>query len=121
MLNTDKYNNRGYYPFPLSIKDPLAVLDFYTGKITIVVLVDLDVIKSKFASHNFRVDYVDKRGWSLIIVDTTNSSAINDLHISSHFFGRLAFECLSLEWFIDEILYKFRKTKTDPDAVAAIL
>ena len=109
MLNVEKYNNRGYYPFPLSIKDPIAAYDFYAGKITIVVLVDLQHIKNKLAPYNLSVEFLDRAGWSIKIIDTKNSGPINDLHIGNHFFSRLAFDFLSLDWFIDEILHKFNK------------
>lgn len=103
-VNQEKYNCQGYLPFASSIKRPEHFYDFYTGKVILIVVVDLQVIKNKIEKCGYLFEFMDG-DWPIKVLSPFISSQDFQINISSHFMGRLAFDFLSLEWFTKELIY----------------
>lgn len=104
IVNQSKYQNTGYSPFTLSIKDPSHVMDFYEGLFTIVVVLDLGLMEQKLRSDGWIMTVLDDEDWMLHLVEA-NPEDIQPMEskASRHFFLRIILEFLSLEWFLREI------------------
>jgi len=113
MLNSAKYLNGGYYPFILTIKNPNAAYAFFVGEIILMVAIDFNVLADKLASHNLIVEYLNKPDYALKITNTNVDKKFDQIYIANHFFGRLAFEFLSLDWFAEEIIYRVLSKTAD--------
>jgi hypothetical protein len=116
-INQAKYETVGYYPFTLSIEEPELLLSFYRGDMLITVCIDMDVMTNELLKHGLKLSIEeDSEGeeFPFVIADSA-SIDLKDIYmrISRHFFGRIAFEFLSLKWFIDEIVYKVSKLKEE--------
>jgi len=106
-INELKYNGMGYYPFSLSIYDPADWYDFCLGKLVLIIAVEMKTIKDKLASHGISVDITGDWGTYPI---TLTSSGVNKEPskslVGGHFFGRLFYEFLSLDWMLEEWIYR---------------
>jgi len=107
-LNRFKFENIGYYPFTLSIHNPEALFDFYCGNIVIIIIADTQIISNKFSNYGLKVKFTHgEYVMSITRRDSARRKGGLTLNVSMHFLGRLAFEFVSLEWFIDEIVARF--------------
>ena len=106
-LNQYKYENIGYYPLTLSINNPEALFDFYCGNIIIMVIADRQVISERFSNHGLEVKFTHA-GYVMSITqkNSTRYKSTLTLNVSSHFLARLAFEFVSLDWFIKELVVR---------------
>ena len=102
-LNETKYECQGYYPYILSITSPYAIYDFFRDRILITVVVDASEVEIKLSKYGFQGKFADG-GWILF-----SKSGDIITTISKYFFGRVAYEFLSLNWLISEIV---NQTKT---------
>lgn len=68
------------------------------------VIVDFEVMSAKFESHGLKMALVEDEDVALIITNTGPNRANDrwDLVLSRHFFERLGYEFLSLDWFVEE-------------------
>lgn len=95
-----KYENLGYYPFTLSIKNPLALYDFYTGRLVIVVIIDSAIIRQRFERFGFSVEIRMDEERPIVISKQVSEAPMT---IGSHLFNRVFAEFMSLEWLLDEL------------------
>ena len=95
-----KYENLGYYPFTLSIKNSLALYDFYLGRLVIVVIIDSATIKKRFEHHGFSVEIRMDEERPIIL---SKQGLETPMTIGNHLFNRLFAEFMSLEWLLDEL------------------
>jgi hypothetical protein len=105
-VNESKFGTEGRYPYTLSIRDPQALFDFYDGQLFVHVIVDIGVMSAKFASHGFKVMFADDEDVALSVTNVDPVRAkdrLDPMLVSRHFFERLAYEFLSLDWFVEEI------------------
>jgi hypothetical protein len=109
MVNTYKYDNNGYYPFTLSIQDPVALYDFYAGHMVITVIVDTSVLESDFASKGFQIDFVNNEQHAFTLTSPKLPFEDNMIGIGRHFWERVYTEFLSTRWYIEEIEQRFAK------------
>lgn len=102
-VNQSKFGTWGRYPYTLSIRDPQALFDFYSGTLHVNVIIDLGVMSAKFASHGLKMALVEDEniGLTLTNIDPSKSNRLESA-LSRHFFERVAFEFLSLDWFVEE-------------------
>jgi hypothetical protein len=102
-VNDLKFKNVGYYPFTLSIEDPIHLYDFYTGGFMLAVVVDLAVVRSRFAAAGWRMTYIvnDADPWMMKLeADEQSEEKPNEIRVSRHFWHRLAAEFVGLDWLI---------------------
>jgi hypothetical protein len=111
-INEFSFNSTGYYPFTLSIKNSEAILDFYNRNLHLLVFIDYTTLYNKFSSKDLTITSLDDSNWLFHISSASPSSDDRFLRISNHFFYRVPLEFLSLDWFIDEIVYKFNNLET---------
>jgi len=105
MVNDLKFNNVAYYPFTLSIIDPLHWFDFYVGNFVLAVIIDLNVMQKKYADAGWDMDLVDdeEQPWALHLTNRMGTDEEpSEIKISRHFWGRLTAEFVSLDWFIKQ-------------------
>ncbi|MBY2988664.1 hypothetical protein [Rhizobium leguminosarum] len=117
ILNLDKTDRNWapYLPFVNSIRDPAAVLDFLTDKLTIVVAIELAVLCDKLTMPGWSVSFLEHHDLAILFEDPQSGAR---WAVSRQFFGRLAFEFLSVEWFAEH--EKAMVTNVNSDAVAGM-
>ncbi|HCH6157136.1 TPA: hypothetical protein NK235_002813 [Vibrio parahaemolyticus] len=106
MLNTFKndllWDN--YYPFTLSIQSPESFYRFVNGDVFIIVMIDLAVMERKAKQLSLDTELVFDGAMALYF-----SKELDGLGepfgfcVSEHYFGRLGFEFLSVDWFFKEL------------------
>ena len=103
-INRNKFDTQGRYPYTLSITNPLALFDFYSGRLHVNVILDIAAISTKFEHHGMEATLMDDGDVALILVNKDPAKANDrwDMFISRHFFERVAYEFLSLDWFVEE-------------------
>lgn len=109
-LNFLKSPTGNYTPFPLIIKNPIALQEFYYGNLLITIVVDINVLKRKLNSLGYNLKSRDDEG--LRISFEFNGNDI-ELLVSSYHFFRLGRELLSLDWFISSIDDVIKDTKSN--------
>jgi len=108
--------NNAYYPIMLSISNPEALYRFYTGELTIIVIVDTGVIEEKLKPLNlsFRLT-LNNTDWMAEITNAQqHDNEFSFLKMSYMLWNRLYTEFLSLDWFLDEMI---NFVKLNPSAV----
>ena len=107
LINELKYSGLGYYPFSLSIYEPSAWYNFYSGNLMIIVAIDTKVIEEKLSREGITIKLTAE--WDRFPVELTSlsSDAGNKSLIGGHLFGRLFYEFLSLDWLLDEMIYRY--------------
>lgn len=112
-LNMNKYDNRAYTPFALSIKNPNALFKFYAGELILLVFIDPSVIINNLNSEGFSVELEKDSEYALTIRNLSESEdKPSFMKISHHMFSRIPYEFLSLRWFLREIVYRLNKPHT---------
>ena len=103
-VNRNKFNTQGRYPYTLSISDAQALFNFYSGPLHVNVIVDVEALSAKFESHGLKVTFVEDEDVALTVTNMAPDKAADrwDLMISCHFFERVPYEFLSLDWFVEE-------------------
>jgi hypothetical protein len=110
LVNELKYSGLGYYPFSLSIYDPNAWYDFCSGKLGIIVAADTRVIEEKLSCEGISLKITAE--WNKFPVELTGlgsnaGNKNNKMLVGGHFFGRLFYEFLSMDWLLDEVIYRY--------------
>ncbi len=111
-LNEEKYNTLGYYPFTLSIESRSHLIDFYNGDILLNVIIDLKVVEQKLYDKGLIVKFNLDELYTLSITYKENPNFDENkglLKVSYHYFNRISNEFISLDWFINELSYKFKE------------
>jgi len=107
-INQLKYNGIGYYPFSLSIYDPRDWYDFCSGKLMLVVAVETKAIEDKLSGHGISVKITgDWATYPVTLISSKGSGEkTSESLVGGHLFGRLFYEFLSLDWMLEEIIYR---------------
>jgi hypothetical protein len=116
-INQLKYNGIGYYPFSLSIYDPRDWYDFCSGKLMLVVAVETKAIEDKLSSHGILVKITGE--WNMFPIELSgkvSGAESNNSLVGGHFFGRLFYEFLSLDWLLEELIYRYNQDRTEEDS-----
>ncbi len=110
-LDSNQMPYIGYYPLSLILKNPNAYFSFCREELHIVVFFEPAVIKQKFESLGFRIEFHNSGDYefSLFAKDGMNKE-FGPLNISKFFFGRMIIEFLSLDWFLNELVNVYRGT-----------
>jgi hypothetical protein len=109
-INQLKYSGLGYYPFSLSIYEPDNWYDFYLGKLMIIIAADTKVIEEKVSRQGISIKITGE--WNKFPIEITDLGSdgrnkSNKSLVGGHFFGRLFYEFLSMDWLMDEIIYRY--------------
>lgn len=90
----------GYYPLTLTIRNPIALFDFFNGALGIYVFVDCAAISKKLESLGWTVILQPNEEFALKMTRESPlyPASPDSLQISSHLFGRIGLELLSLDW-----------------------
>lgn len=93
----------GYRPLSIALSDSSATVDWLVGELVIIVLVDIAVLLKGFQELNIEpaFDGAESRPIKLLhpSVDAVAGPIVT---IGDHALGRVFFEALSLQWFINE-------------------
>lgn len=109
-INELEYSGQGYYPFSLSIYDPKDWYDFYSGRLMLIVAIETSIIEDKLSTHGISVKITGE--WNRFPIELTGKGADtqpNKSLVGGHFFGRLFYEFLSLDWLLEELLYHYHQ------------
>jgi len=121
-LNRHKHNENwsSYIPYTLTIQNPTHCLAFAEGQLLITVIFDFHravAIAERFgftvartAPEDVRKQIAEHPEWAplesqfafWIVPRPTTPTRVQSLGIGHHFFGRLFFEFMSLEWMIED-------------------
>jgi hypothetical protein len=95
LLNETKNEARWppYYPFTLSIREPLALCEFISGNVTLAVLLDAQAVIRAFAGRGLHAQFVEHPA-SILVVSRLGAVRDKDAFsaISTAFFARLFYE-----------------------------
>jgi len=106
-INELKYNGMGYYPFSLSIYDPVDWYDFCSGKLMLVIAVETKTIKDKLSNYGISVNITGDWGtYPIILTSKGTDEGSSKSLVGGHFFGRLFYEFLNLDWMLEEWIYR---------------
>jgi hypothetical protein len=106
-INELKYSGLGYYPFSLSIYDPEDWYDFCSGRLVLIVAVETKSLEDKLSPHGISVTITGE--WDRFPIELTCNGLDTEPDkslIGGHFFGRLFYEFLSLDWMLEELVYR---------------
>lgn len=132
MLNLNEYKRamswHPYTPFHLSL-NPEHIYNFINGNLSIVVLLDLQVIKRRFKKNGLHIIFLQDEHWYAQI-SATGNILDGGFRVSTQSFLRIAFEFQSLAWaikqhkhhlnfFMEETEKSGREMEIPPDWIAA--
>ena len=104
MINLNDYksamNWHPYTPFQLSL-NPEHIYNFINGSLSIVVLLDLQVIKRRFKRNDLHITFLQDEHWYAQISAAGNILE-GGFRVSTQSFLRVAFEFQSLTWAIKQ-------------------
>ncbi len=124
-VNQFKHANTGFFPFTLSITQPQALWDFCAGNLLITVVVDTHIINQKFGesgiaaifgASEFMESVVGSENieeLELTLCSISEPEAHSQIGVSRHLFGRIGAEFLSLDWLLDELVFRYRRAERD--------
>jgi hypothetical protein len=101
-------NFKGYYPIILTIKNPLAVYKFFQDSLSILVFIDMKLLKKKLDEVEIIAEFTNDDYCLKLTHKKAKNPEAEYQKYSMHFFNRIFNEFLSLEWFIDEISQGFK-------------
>jgi hypothetical protein len=101
------------FPFTLSIREPTSLFEFIRGEVSVLVAIDLDIAKQKFAQLGFRVAFLPEGQWAFLIRSDDGEFTAA---ISRPLFNRVFFEFQSLDWFVREQGTRSNGVRSDLDA-----
>jgi len=105
-INELKYDSLGYYPFSLSICDTEAWYDFCSGKLMLCVFVETKAIQDKLSRHGIKSEITGQWDqYPVILTGDESSGKPGETRVGGHFFGRLFYEFVSLDWMLEEFVY----------------
>jgi len=94
-----------YYPFTLSIKKPELLYAFLQDDVSIFVIFDILELNKVTFQKGFSFTFNEKNDWTYDFKEITSEiSEPFTIKMSSHIVSRIAFEFLSWEWLITEII-----------------
>lgn len=102
MLNQAKTEQRwdNYYPFVLSIKDPVNLYRFIVGEVYVLVVISRIALKEMASDIGYDLAFSDFENEALIFSKPlAGSDEPFRAIVSEHFSGRLGLEFMTLEWF----------------------
>jgi hypothetical protein len=123
VLNLDKFSGHwsSYFPYTLTIRNVNDVLAFIEDTYVIAVVYDNQRVIEIAQSHNYKASFFNEisthfpesatEGQWLYHFEETGKSPeqTSRFCISEHYFSRVFFELLSLEWIIRESFSHFKK------------
>ncbi|WBY00670.1 hypothetical protein PE066_14500 [Ramlibacter tataouinensis] len=101
------------YPFTLSIREPTSLFEFIRGQVSVLVTIDLEIVKEKFTELGFRVAFLPEGPWAFWIRSDDGEFTAA---ISRPLFNRVFFEFQSLDWFVREQGARSNGVRSDLDA-----
>lgn len=102
MLNQAKTEQRwdNYYPFVLSIKDPVSLYRFIAGEIYILVIINIPTLQIMAGNIGYELEVSEAENMAFIF--SKNITGLDEPFraiVSEHFAGRIGLEFMTLEWF----------------------
>lgn len=104
MLNQAKTEQRwdNYYPFVLSIKDPINLYRFIAGEVYVLVMISSIVLKEMASDIGYDLEISEFENQAFIFSKPlAGCDEPFRAIVSEHFSGRLGLEFMTLEWFFE--------------------
>ena len=96
-----------YAPFTLLIRSDRALYDFLLGRLTLIVLLDVVVMKDLVRAMGWTVEVDAEADYAL---QATRNGGEERAGLARNALGRAAFEALSLKWLVAEGIGGFEET-----------
>lgn len=107
-INELKFDGLGYYPFSLSIRDAEAWYDFCSGRLMLFVFVETKVVQDKLSRHGIKIEITGQWDrYPIILTSDESGGKPGGTIVGGHYFGRLFYEFLSLDWMLEEFAYRW--------------
>ena len=103
LLNEDKLGNPAYLPRPLAIPDETAFWRYLCGELQICVLIDTGYVEALLKRSGLKCCWILSRDHMFEIWPEDAAPERGRPIVSAPFFLRVAYEFLSLEWFLRTI------------------
>jgi hypothetical protein len=105
-VNEMKKTHLGYYPFPLSIRDPEALFRFFNGEFVIFICVDINQVNKLLVPHGIRIEVTryDQTPWKVYSLNEDNLPQVDESYIGFHPIGRLGAEFIRLDWLLKNVI-----------------
>jgi hypothetical protein len=100
LLNEDKLGNPAYLPRPLAIRDETAFWRYLCGEIQICVVMDIGYVEALLKRSGLKCRWILSRDHMFEIWPEDAAPERGRLIVSASFFLKVAYEFLSLEWFL---------------------
>jgi hypothetical protein len=108
-----------YTPFTLSIRDADALYAFIVDDITLLIAVHIPTMLSLFESRGFHAVLVDDENVAMTITPANfDENKDPRLAISRAFFARVFYEFLSLDWFVENAVHRFKDVEDTSNLTA---
>lgn len=104
MLNQAKTEQcwDNYYPFVLSVKDPVNLYRFIAGEVYVLVLINSNTLKEMASDIGYDLEFSNFENEAFIFSKPlVGCGEPFRAIVSKHFSGRLGFEFMTLEWFFE--------------------
>lgn len=89
-----------FTPFPLLIKNHVALEEFNYGNLLIITYIDIEIVGNKLKSMGYNLKSFNHDG---LIIEFDMKGKKIDMNVGFHHTSRLGREFISLEWFIKSI------------------
>jgi len=106
-LNEKKFTNLGYFPFSLSIKDPIEYIRFLEGEMLIVILIDQSVMVKLAREHNFEMSTVLDSDGRVKFRSLVEDGKVKEFSVSVQLLDRIPMEFNSLKKTFEEMFGRF--------------
>lgn len=118
-VNQFKGNNVAYRPFTFSLLDAELLYEFYDGNLLLTVLIDSGDLEERLRANGIAVAFdVDQETAMELRRPSAGEDQLSSLKISWHFWHRLFAEFLSLEWLVNELVFRMEQRWKEPPAGA---
>jgi hypothetical protein len=101
-VNDMKRQHLGYYPFPLSIRDPDVLFRFYNDEFVTYVFVSMEHVNAALASDGTKIKLTDDAvyPWQILQIGEIGVGP----YVSFYPLWRLASEFLRLDWLLNNLI-----------------
>ncbi|MGK4566767.1 hypothetical protein [Flavobacterium sp. 3HN19-14] len=112
LLKEDIFH-KAYHPLILILNNSQYFWDFMSGKISIMVMYDLDLIKDIALKNNYDFELIDDAEYIMQFNRTNEVEYFEGFKMSYHYFGRIFYEFISPKWLLENNFKMMRGFKDE--------
>jgi hypothetical protein len=114
VVDPQAYGDFGYYPLTLSIRNPEALYMLCAGELSIIIVLDMGVVKEKLKASEIRLEALTEGRDAGLVAQSVQpgDSQPEEMKIGKYFFNRVFTEFLSIDWFVQQIIASMQTDMT---------